>query len=223
MAVTYLITRTKDRKFGVYVRALSGVSLSILSYKMPELDTLLWPVRKMPVNFGVTKEFKPSIGAIAVSSGRLVKKNTEQAAKDYVKKLKSEAEEKQVERLQKINLKPVTKDFECIKLQYFRFVRSYKGVKFSPFTTQNKDKVESLAVSYANDGITTSIKPTVARTVATTKDNSNKLKSIGEVKPAIPTGLKGMMKPIKEQAPEFIRRIQGRRKRSTTLAFWSNR
>lgn len=202
MAVTYTIRKCKGRKYGVYVKALSGIALKQLAHRMPELETI------------------PDKGAIQVNSNRIARYSTKDSAQRYINKIKKETEDTQIKRIGRLFMLPTDKDYEVSKLQYFKFIREFNGHTLQPFTTLDKQKVENLALLYSDDNTNAGYKRTRTTFVKAIPSDMADLKANGEVKREAAKGIKGMMKDFKDQKNEFCNRLNGRRKRTTKLSFF---
>jgi hypothetical protein len=205
MAVTFIVSPCK-KGYGVYVRALSGLALKELGYKLAELS---------PTDL-------ENASGIPVFSDRLTRKGTKEGAENVIKRLSYLAEIEVIEIIRRLFLRPITKNYKLAKLQYYRLHWDYKGTDISPLTTQNKAHIESLAVAYSEQNSKSKLVKTVARTVKVNPETYTKVVERGELLPAIPQGeFKGMCAPIKDQTATFTRRSKQKRKSTTTNRFWS--
>ncbi len=165
MAITYNVSKC-PKGFGVYVRALSGNELQELRDLMPELgDSVV-------------------SGGIPVSSGRLTRKPTELQALKALKNIASKSIPDQIAKIRKVTLRPLTKENEVIKLNYFQLHREFgkKGDTIKHFTTQDKGFAESVATQYAERGVNATLHKTIGRTLKLSKQDANKAREIGEIK-----------------------------------------
>lgn len=211
MAITYIISPC-PKGFGIYVRALSGDELRALLYKLPEITT--------DSRGNMSLFDKPLKGAVACQSDRLMRKKSLPQANKALKKLKALTPDEQIAVCAKRFIKPIEKEFKLLKLQYNRFSWKHGDKWISPFTTQNKEQAEKLAIAYASSGTPAKLTPTVGKNRKLTHKDYDKALAMGEVKATYPKGLKGMCKPLKDQGPEMLNRISQRRKRTTRNEFF---
>lgn len=126
MAITYNIARCRKKKgWGVYLRAISGDDLKIIAPTC-------------------------SASVVRVKSGRLARKRTKEAAKNYINRLKAEPIEAQRERLLSrtwIRLAP--KAYKVVRVQNLRLYREMPSGTLLPSTISvNRSYLEKLALHY---------------------------------------------------------------------------
>ena len=204
MAVTYTIEPCKGKMYGVYVKAVSNEALTILTDINPSL-----------------RMHGPALPAcIPVKSNRLARNKTVKGCQKYVKKLKALPLADQLNKLTGLYMLPTEKHYDLTRLQYYRFQREYNGQFLPGYSTPNKEYIENAAMQYAESETATKYKPTVSKTFKGSKKDINELKAKGDSMPAIPKGIKGMLKGIKDQGAETLNRITQRRKRTTRTEFF---
>lgn len=226
--ITYTYAKVKGIGYGVYVMSLSGQALADLSSLIKgvslDLDEKSETFGKILFN-GV-----PLSGALRVNSTRLIKASSEDHAKRLIQMLKSQPELKQIARLAKVRIWPVTKDKVLVKAKYYKFSREVMGKSFPIFSSQDKGKVQYLVDAHKRDGIRADMEPTVNRTkVLSLTDVQGEYwdpvnKKIIEPRTNgmdisaynVP-GYKGMCAP--KQGSDAVQRIVGKRKRTTTVNF----
>jgi hypothetical protein len=126
MAITYNIAKCKGG-YGVYIRAISGEDLLSLS---PNSD----------------------VSVVRVTSGRLARKRSKQAAKNFIVRLKDEPAEVQRQRLLNTWIKIVPRDYKVVKVQNLKLFRETDNGEFIPLlSTANKNYAEHLALFYSGE------------------------------------------------------------------------
>jgi len=210
--------------YGVYVTSLSTEVIKVIGYRIRGLKNLHFRVYGMPENWTVLKTLPVLyVGSLSVISGRIARKPDKASAEHYVERLNKASIEYQLAIASKLNYTPYIADkgkhYRAVKLQYYQFYRNIRGKFVKLGTSQDYGKLEELGLSYDRSNVAVTLKPTVSRTVIMDASQQHN----GVEIPYIAKGIRGMTANIKDQGPQFLRRISQKRKRTTGLNFWKNR
>lgn len=231
IGLTYNIAKCKGG-YGIYVKAISGLSLIALRHKLPGIDVNLQD-ETSPDYGHITFNGGEFSGGLPVNSNRLSRHKTIAECQQYIDRLKGLDPLEQWRRINKVRVWLVDKDKVLLKLQYYQFHTTILGREYKMLTSQDKEAVEKLAMNYAEQGERTRIHPTVARTKSFHPSQVSDIQERADIKAYNVPGLKGMCKPLKDTGitnydkrgvaggGEFCRRITQRRKRTTTLSFFN--
>lgn len=231
IGLTYNIAKCKSG-YGVYLKAVSGLSLIALRHKLPGIEVNLQD-ETSPDYGRITFNGNDIHGGLRVNSNRLARYKTELDCQQFIDKLVKLDALGQWKRINKIRVWLIDKDKVLLKLQYYQFHTTILGREYKMLTSQDKVAVERLAMDYAEQGERSRIRPTVARTKAFHPSQVQDIAERAEIKAYNVPGLKGMCKPLKDTGitnydkrgvaggGEFCRRITQRRKRTTTLSFFN--
>ena len=139
MAVTYNVAKCR-RGWGVYVRAISGDDLKILTPS---------------TNLSVAR----------VTSGRLARKRSKLSAKNFIKRISAESRGDQIARLKNSWIKIAPSHYQVIPISNLRFYRQLpaSGEFVHTFSTTSRAYAENASLFYAERNIETFFKVGVTR------------------------------------------------------------